>query len=126
MTDMESGTLGKVYEDGEIVVRRGDTGDSMYVVQEGKVEVLVEEDGREVRLRVLGEGEFLGEMALFEREVRSATVRALGRARLLTIDKKSLLRRIHEDPSLAFRIVETMSRRIRDLTNEVVRLKRER
>jgi CRP-like cAMP-binding protein len=122
---MESGTLGKVYEGGEVVVRKGDTGDSMYVIQEGQVEVLVEKDGKEVRLRVLGEGEFIGEMSIFEREVRSATVRALGTARLLTVDKKGLLRRIHEDPSLAFRILETMSKRIRDLTNEVVRLKRD-
>ncbi|KPJ60888.1 MAG: hypothetical protein AMJ46_04115 [Latescibacteria bacterium DG_63] len=120
---MDSSTLGKVYEDGEVIVRRGDTGDSMYVIQEGQVEVLVEKDGKEVRLRVLGDGEFVGEMSIFEREVRSATVRALGKARLLTVDKKNLLRRIHEDPSLAFRIIETMSRRIRDLTNEVVRLR---
>jgi CRP-like cAMP-binding protein len=119
---MDSGSLGKVYEDGEVIVRRGDTGDCMYVIQEGQVEVLVEKDEREVRLRVLGEGEFIGEMAIFEREARSATVRALGKARLLTVDRKNLLRRIHEDPSLAFRIVETMSRRIRDLTTEVVRL----
>lgn len=120
---MNSGALGKVYEDGELVVQRGDTGDSMYVIQEGQVEVLVEKDGKKVRLRVLGEGEFFGEMAIFEREARSATVRVLGKARLLTVDRKNLLRRIHEDPSLAFRIVETMSRRVRDLTNELVKLK---
>ncbi|UCF79417.1 MAG: cyclic nucleotide-binding domain-containing protein [Candidatus Eiseniibacteriota bacterium] len=120
---MDSGALGKVYDDGEVIVKHGDVGDSMYVIQEGEVEVLVEEGGKEVRLRVLGEGEFLGEMAIFEREVRSATVRALGKARLLTVDRKNLLRRIHEDPSLAFRLLETMSRRIRGLTNEVVKLK---
>lgn len=122
---MNSGALGRVYEDGELVVERGDTGDSMYVIQEGQVEVVVEKDGKELRLRTLGEGEFFGEMALFEREARSATVRAIGKARLLTVDRKSLLRRIHEDPSMAFRIVETMSRRVRDLTNELVKLKGE-
>ena len=64
-------------------------------------------------------------MAVFDRDVRSATVRAVGEARILTIDKKNFMRRVHEDPSLAFRIVETMSQRIRELVAEVTRLKSE-
>jgi CRP-like cAMP-binding protein len=95
----------------------------MYVIQEGQVEVLIEEGGQEIRLAVRGEGDFFGEMALFDRDVRSATVRALGQARILTIDKKNFMRRIHEDPALAFRIVEQMSQRIRVLDAEVARLK---
>ncbi|MCP5116936.1 MAG: hypothetical protein GY953_39425 [bacterium] len=54
------------------------------------------------------------------REVRSATVRALGDVRVLRVDKKNFLRGIHEDPSLAFRIVQTMSKRIRALTRDMV------
>jgi CRP-like cAMP-binding protein len=76
-----------------------------------------------VKLAELNTGDFFGEMAVFEREVRAATVRAMGQARVLTVDKKSFLRRIHEDPSLAFRIVQTLSRRIRDLNAEVTRLR---
>jgi len=121
---MSKGALGKVYENGEIIFRQGEIGDSMYVVQEGEVEVFVEKDDKEVRLRVLGEGESVGEMAIFTREVRSATVRALGRVRVLTVDKRNFLARVQEDPSLAFRILETLSRRIRDLSDEVVLLKR--
>jgi len=120
---MSKGALGKVYQDGEVIFRQGDIGDSMYVVQEGRVEVFVESDGKEVRLRVLGEGEPVGEMAIFAREVRSATVRALGRVRVLTVDKRNFLTRVQEDPSLAFRILETMSRRIRELSDEVVSLR---
>jgi class 3 adenylate cyclase/tetratricopeptide (TPR) repeat protein len=110
---MESGGLGKVYEDGEYAIRQGEVGDCMFVIQEGQVEVVVEKGGKEVRLAVRSEGDFVGEMAIFEREVRSAHVRALGQARVLTVDKKNFLRRVHEDPSLAFRIVQNMSHRIR-------------
>ena len=120
---METGALGKVYRDGETIVRQGEVGDCMYVIQTGQVEVLQEKNDKEVRLAVLGEGDFFGEMALFEREVRSATVRAFGEVRVLTVDKRTLLRRINEDPSLAFRIVQKMSGRIRELNTEVVRLK---
>ncbi len=119
---MSQGALGKVYHDREIIVRQGDAGDGLFVVQEGQIEVLSENAGKETRLRVAGKGELIGEMAVFDRQVRSATVRALGEARVLTIDRKNFLRRINEDPSLAFRIVETMSRRIRELSVEVVRL----
>jgi len=120
---MNLGTLGKVYEDGEIVIQEGEVGNCMYVIQEGKVEVLIKKNGKEVQLAVRGEGDFFGEMAIFERDVRSASVRALGSARILTIDKRNFLRRISQDPSLAFRIVETMSHRIRELSEENARLK---
>jgi CRP/FNR family transcriptional regulator len=112
-----------VYQDGEAIVTQGETGDCMYVIQEGQVEVVRDEGDEEVRLMTLDPGEFFGEMAIVERTVRMATVRALGQARVLTVDKKSFLRRVHEDPSLAYRIVQTMSRRIRELAEEVARLK---
>ena len=120
---MDMGALGKVYEDGEIIIRQGEVGNCMYVIQEGKVEVLIDNDGQEVQLAVREQGDFIGEMAIFERDVRSATVRAFGAVRVLTIDKKNFLRRISQDPSLAFRIVETMSSRIRDLSQENAQLK---
>jgi CRP-like cAMP-binding protein len=119
---MDTGALGKIYQDGEVIVRQGDVGECMYVIQDGQVEVVIEENGIEVVLAERGEGEFFGEMAIFDRDVRSATVRAKGQVRAITVDKKSFLRRIHKDPSLAFRIVETMSHRIRELGDDVARL----
>jgi CRP-like cAMP-binding protein len=116
------GILGRIYGDGEAIVRQGEASTNMYVVQEGRVEVVREEAGREVLLRTLGEGEFVGEMGLFDRETRSATVRARGEARVLTVDRKGFLKRIQEDPTLAFQVVEVLSRRVRDLTREVAAL----
>lgn len=121
---MGKGDLGRVYEDGEVITRQGDIGECMFVVQEGQVRVVVERDGFETPLRVAGEGEFLGEMAIFDHEKRSATLQAMGQARLLTIDKKNFLKRIHKDPSLAFRLVKVMSLRVRELSDEVARLNR--
>ena len=119
---MSESALGRVFHDGEVVVRQGEVGDCMYVVQDGNVDVVMDREGHEVFLRTMGKGEFIGEMGIFERVPRSATVRAKGEARLLSVDRKTFLRRIHEDPSLAFRVVENMSKRIRDLSDEVARL----
>jgi CRP-like cAMP-binding protein len=93
------------------------------VVQSGEVEVVQRTNGGEQRLAILGTGDFFGEMSVFEREVRSATVRAHGEARALKVDKKTLLRRIKEDPLLAVNLLQTLSQRIRDLNAQLAALK---
>ena len=113
--------LGKEYQAGEVVFRQGDAGNCMFVIQEGEVEVIAESGGREYRLRTMGPNDFFGEMALFEKETRTATIRTTRPTRLLSIDKKNFLGGMHEDPSLAFRVVETMSHRIRDLSERLAR-----
>ena len=118
---MRDGALGREYFGGETIIQQGETGDCMYVVQSGSVEVVQKVTGGEQRLAILETGDFFGEMALFEREVRSATVRALVDARILKVDKKTLLRRIKEDPLLAVNLLETMSGRIRELNAGLAR-----
>ena len=116
---MSTSGLGKLYTDGQVIVRQGEAGDCMFAVQEGRLEVLkVGKDG-EVRVGILEQGDIFGEMSIFEREARSATIRVLGQARILTVDKKTFLRRIQEDPTIAFNLVRMMSRRIRVLSQDV-------
>ena len=120
---MRLGALGKTYEDGQYITKQGESGQCMYIIQQGCVEVVVEGREGEVVLSRLETGDVFGEMALFTGEPRSASVRAQGSARVLTVDKRGFLRRIHEDPSLAFRILQRMSERIQALDEEVVRLR---
>jgi CRP-like cAMP-binding protein len=123
--NVDRGMLGKIYRDGEQVVRQGETGGSMFVIQSGKVRVLKEANDQELPLAVLEAGDVFGEMAIFNNEVRTATVRALGEARILTVDKRGFLRRIHEDPSFVFRILQKMSERIQALDAEVAALRQQ-
>lgn len=120
----EAGILGREYADREVICRQGEVGDCMYMIQDGQAVVLREEGGSEVVLGKVGAGDIIGEMAIFDRQPRSATVRAEGKARVLTLDKRSFLRRVHEDPSLAYRILQKMSLRIRTLDAELTTLKR--
>ena len=113
------GALGTIYRDGEDIIRQGEIGDCMYVVQSGRVDVLQTGEYGEQHLAFLNAGDFFGEMAVFEREKRSATVRSVGESRVLKVDRKTLLRRIGEDPLLAVNLLQTMSRRIRDLNAEI-------
>ena len=123
---MSTGGMGKIYTKGQIVVKQGDTGDCMFAIQGGHLEVVKVDGKGEVRVALLEQGDIFGEMAIFEREVRSATVRALDEARVLTVDKKTFLRRIQEDPSIALNLVRMMSQRIRRLSSEVAQMRTQR
>ncbi|MDO8689459.1 MAG: cyclic nucleotide-binding domain-containing protein [Dehalococcoidia bacterium] len=120
---MESGALGREYADREIICRQGESGNCMYVVQSGRLSVFREDGTREVLVGELKTGDVFGEMAVFDKQPRSATVRAKGQARGLTLDKRTFSRRVHEDPSLAFRILHQMTERIRSLNDELSHLR---
>ena len=120
---MSEGDLGKVYKNGDVIVRQGDMGSCMYVIQDGEVEVVRSHNGTTVQLAVLGQGDFFGELSLFGKDKRSATVRALSDVRILTVDKKTFLRRVQEDLTLSFRVFQTMASRMNKMNAELVLLK---
>ena len=116
---MNERELGKTYKDGEVICEEGEEREDMFVIQSGEVTVTKNTQGGEVAIRTLKAGEIFGEMALFDKLPRSATVKALGEARILTVDKKGFIPRVSKDPSLAFNILKSMSQRVRKLTEEL-------
>jgi CRP-like cAMP-binding protein len=122
---MKEGELGKIYSDGEIIFREGDPGEAMYVIQSGKIRITKKTESGEVTIATLQKGEIFGEMAIFDRQPRSATVVASGDARVLSVDKKKLFSTISRDPTLVFKMIESMSQRIRKLDSELTRLKKD-
>lgn len=112
MSDVFSPENLRDYADGETVFQEGDHSFEMYVVQSGSV--VVSQNGAE--LAVLGKGEFIGEMSLLESLPRSATVRARGAARLLCIQPGGFLLKIRRDPTFAFELMQSLSRRVRSMT----------
>jgi CRP-like cAMP-binding protein/flavin-dependent dehydrogenase len=113
---MEKTDLGKFYNDGEIIVRQGEKGNCMYVIQSGVAEVVqTGHDNKEIRMALLSKGDVFGEMAIFQEEVRSATVRARGKVRVIVVDKRIFLKRVHEDPSFAYTLLQKMTHRINEL-----------
>ena len=99
----------RAYADGETIFREGENSFEMYVVQSGCV--VVSKAG--VELAVLGRGDFIGEMSLLESLPRAATVTARGPARLLCIQPGGFLLKIRRDPTFAFELLQSLSRRIR-------------
>ncbi len=121
---MKEGELGKVFHDGEIIFKEGDSAEVMYVIQAGKVRITRDGPFGKLTLGILHSGEIFGEMALFDRLPRSATAVASGDARILSVDRKKLFPTVSKDPTLLFKILETMSQRIRRLDDEIEKLKK--
>jgi CRP-like cAMP-binding protein len=110
---MPEGKLGKVFLDGEIVFRQGDAADCLYIIQSGHVTVYQDEDGKEVVLAELGEGDSFGDMGVFMGPVRTESARARGEVRVVTADYRFVLKKFRDDPSYAFQVIEKMARRDR-------------
>ncbi len=104
------------YADADVVVREGEQDDCLYVILEGTVRV--EKNG--TTLAEIGSGEFFGEVALFEGVSRSATAIGSGLVRALRLERSDMLRLIEDRPGIAISILQTVSRRIRELTDRLV------
>jgi CRP-like cAMP-binding protein len=89
-----------VFAPGEIVIRAGDPGSSMFVVHNGRVSVQVNENGRPRNVALLNEGDFFGEMALFTGEPRTANVIALEETEVLEIGHEAMKRVFDTNPDL--------------------------
>ncbi|NCO00687.1 MAG: cyclic nucleotide-binding domain-containing protein [Epsilonproteobacteria bacterium] len=108
--------LGKLYKSGEVIITQGDVGDCMYIILSGSVDVFRKEDNIENKISTLSSGDFFGEMALFESDVRSATIKSSDdETMILTIDKQILMYRIKAEPSMILRIIEKMSQRLENI-----------
>ncbi len=95
----------------------------MYIVEQGRVEVVSGLPGSERQLGVLEAGDFFGEMAILDDQPRGATVRALTACRLLRIDEATFDRMLREYPEIAVRMLRKLSARLRQASAnpEIVR-----
>jgi CRP/FNR family transcriptional regulator, cyclic AMP receptor protein len=106
------------FEPGEVVFREGDASDTCYVVREGHVRAIREHgDGRTITLATFGPGDFFGELAMFEDELRSATVEAIEPTGVVAVLGPDMRRLMTEHPEISMRLVIALGRRLRE-TNE--------
>jgi CRP-like cAMP-binding protein/uncharacterized membrane protein YeaQ/YmgE (transglycosylase-associated protein family) len=105
-----------VAQPGEVIIKEGDVGETMYLIVKGQVSVSqIGEDGCAMELAQLGDGDYFGEMALFDNAERSATVTAKGEVRLLVLYKREFDETVHEYPQVALQMCKELSRRLRNL-----------
>ena len=110
----------RTYNKGNIILFEEDPGDSLFIINEGKVKITrLSEEGKEVILSILGEGEFFGEMSLLDGESRSANVIALSDSKVFILKRQDFLEIIHTNPQIAITLLEELARRIRKSDQQI-------
>lgn len=102
------------YEENDVVFRKGDPGDALYIITDGRVKIVTEDgSGEELILNQVGPGEYFGEMSLIDEQPRSAGVVALGHADMLKLDREEFMYVIASHPEIALDVMRTNTRRLR-------------
>jgi CRP/FNR family transcriptional regulator, cyclic AMP receptor protein len=110
------------FEPGQVVFREGDSSDTCYVVRCGRARAVREHsDGRVITLATFGPGDIFGELAMFEDELRSATVEAVEPTAVVAVLGPDMRRLMSEHPGIATRLVIALGRRLRDSNERLSR-----
>ena len=110
------------FEPGEVVFREGDASDTCYVVREGHARAIREHgDGRTITLATFGPGDIFGELAMFEDELRSATVEAIDPTHVVAVLGPDMRRLMTEHPEISTRLVISLGRRLREMNERLSR-----
>ncbi len=104
--------FGKEAPAGTVLFREDDPGDTMYIVQSGRVRISREAEGHNKVLAELGPGEFLGEMAILNGKPRTATAEVIEPAKLLVLDAKKFEAMVTGNTEIAVRLIKKLSRRL--------------
>jgi CRP-like cAMP-binding protein len=110
----------RCFDRGETIFFKGDPGDTLYVILSGEVKiVLASEDGQESILIVLNDGDFFGEMALFDDKPRSADAVTVNPTTLLALHRDDFEQFVREHPEVAFPIFRSLTAKLRRTTDRL-------
>jgi CRP-like cAMP-binding protein len=113
LDSLEAFTFTRSFEPGAVIVEEGRTGNGLYVVLSGHVEVVKGLGGeRPQSAAILGPGEPFGEMALIGEWKRSASVRAVDTAECLGMDRWAFLAHLNSEPQLAIKLLQLLAQRL--------------
>jgi len=118
------GATAVTYRPGQVVVREGDAGEALYLIQEGRVRVYTTTDGQEIDLAMLGPGACCGEVALLSGRPRTATVVAEERCRVLCFHKQQIDEILRDYPQVREILQAVVYHRARDTMEKIAALPR--
>jgi CRP-like cAMP-binding protein len=120
---MERSTLfqkyGQVIEAGKVIFREGEPGDTMYIIQKGRVKITKRVGDVDKILTVLQKGDFFGEMAIITKGPRTATATAVDTCELLTFNREGFISMISKNSSIAMNIIEKLCLRLEKADNQI-------
>jgi len=107
------------YAQDDVIFRQGDEGSSLFIIEDGGVDISYGEGRTKVSLATLYPGQFFGELSLFDGAPRSATASAMKPSRLVRLDRDDFADFLNKNPATSMRIIAELSDRLRQ-TNELM------
>ena len=108
-----SGNQVRKFPADHVIFKEGDQGDCAYLIEKGSVLIYLVKDGNEIPLKVAGEGEVFGEMALIDDEPRSASCRTTSDTQLIVVSKEQLMGRIRAADPVVRLLMQALLERLR-------------
>ncbi len=110
----------RTFHPGDTIMRQGERGSEAYLIESGKVDIIALHNGVEVYVDTLGPGEMFGEMALIDREPRSASARAVETTVAVMITDVVLEELIDRSPSGIKALLRVLIRRLRAANQRIM------
>jgi small-conductance mechanosensitive channel/CRP-like cAMP-binding protein len=113
---LAQGTVSALYAPGEVIIREGESGNELFIIERGNVQVVAQrQEGLRATIATLHAGHFFGEAALLREEKRSASVSALTECELLVISSNAFRAAAELDASIAERLTQKLASRLSEL-----------
>ena len=110
----------KTYPKNAVVLTEGEMGDSLYMIQSGKVKVFIgDEDGREIILKILGPGDFFGEMSMIDKQPRSASVTTIEASTFLVLTHTMFEKCVEDAPRIGNMVMRILAQRVREADRKI-------
>jgi CRP/FNR family transcriptional regulator, cyclic AMP receptor protein len=120
LTELVAVAVPRTFERGEVIFQEGTEGDVLYVIRTGRVLIKREHTGgRTIALVEMGAGEIFGELAVFDREVRSATVECIEPTKAVALTRGDVSRVLTRNPEIAVKVIQALSRRLREANSRI-------
>lgn len=108
------------FKRGQTIYERGDPGNAVHLIQSGQIRFsVVSGDGRELSVRVAKAGEVIGEVAVLDRQPRTATAVALTSVTAHSLARAEFDRLLLQEPQLARNAIDFLCQRLRDTTDQL-------
>lgn len=115
----------KTYPAGSLIFREDEPGDTLYIIEKGRVRITKTSfKDKDKILAVLKPGDFFGEMAILDEELRSATAQAEEEVRLLIAERKVIENLIRKNPKITLEMSRVLVRRLREADRQISRMER--
>jgi len=120
LREIEKVSVRQVFKKDNMILIEEEVGSTMFIILEGRVKISrISDEGREVILSILSEGDFFGEMSILDGQTRSANVVTLEDSKILVIRREDFLQMLHDYPQIAINLLKELAHRLRRSDSQI-------